>query len=74
MNSLLPIVGFVSFTSGGLIQLLVTVAIACVVIWGIIALVRWSGVVIPQPVWIILTCFVCIFLILLIAKAFGLVM
>lgn len=63
-----------SFSSGGLIQLLVFVAIASVVIWGIIALVKWSGIAIPPPVYIILVCFGCIGLILLIAKAFGLVM
>lgn len=59
-------------STASLIGLLIWVAIACVVIWGIIALIRWSGVTIPQPVWIILTCFICIALILLIAKLFGL--
>lgn len=73
MNTLLLATSFLG-SSGGLIQLLVFVAIACVVIWGIIALVKWSGIAIPQPVWIILTCFVCIFLIILIARAFGMVM
>lgn len=76
MNTLLLLAhsSSVSFGTGGLLQLLIWVAVACVVIWGIIALVRWSGITIPQPVWIILTCFVCIFLILLIAKFFGFVM
>lgn len=59
-------------STGALISLLIWVAIACVVIWAIIALVRWSGIPIPQPVWIILTAFVCIALILLIARLFGL--
>jgi len=58
-------------STGGLVGLLVYVAIAAVVVWGIIALVKWSGIVIPQPVYIILVCLACIFLILLIARAFG---
>lgn len=57
----------------GLIQLFVWIAIAALVVWGIVALVRWSGIPIPQPVWIILTVFIGIFLILLIAKFFGFV-
>lgn len=56
-----------------MLSLLIWVAIACVVIWAIIALVRWSGIPIPQPVWIILTAFLAIALILFIAKMFGLV-
>lgn len=60
--------------AGGIVNLLVLVAIVCVVVWAVIALVKWSGIAIPQPVWIILTAFVCIFLILLIARAFGMVM
>ena len=58
-------------STAGLIQLFIWVAIAALVIWGIIALVRWSGLPIPQPVWIILTVFIGIFLILLIARFFG---
>lgn len=59
-------------SSGSLINLLVYVAIAAIVIFAIIALIKWSGVVIPQPVYIILWAFVGIGLILLIAKFFGL--
>lgn len=58
-------------SSASLIGLLIWVAIAAVVIWAIIALVKWSGIPIPQPVWIILTAFVCIALIILIARLFG---
>jgi hypothetical protein len=58
---------------GGLIGLLIWVAIAAIVIWAIIALVRWSGVPIPQPVWIILTALCAIVAILFIARIFGLV-
>lgn len=71
MNALLLLATGLPST-GSLIGLLVWVAIAAVVIWGIVALVKWSGITIPQPVWIILTCFVCIALILLIARLFGL--
>jgi len=60
-------------STSGLVGLLIYVAIVAVVVWGIIALVKWSGITIPQPVYIILVCLVCIFLILLIARAFGLV-
>jgi hypothetical protein len=55
----------------GLISLLVIVAIAVVVIWAIIALIKWSGVAIPQPVYIVLGAFIAIGLILLIARAFN---
>ncbi len=73
MNTLaLALLASVPSTSG-LISLLVWVAIAAVVCWAIIALVKWSGVPIPQPVWIILAAFVAIFLILFIARMFGLV-
>lgn len=58
-------------STGGLIGLLVWVAIACIVGWAIILLIKWSGVPIPQPVWIILTAFIGIALILLIARFFG---
>lgn len=59
-------------SSGSLVGLLVWVAIACIVAWAIIALVKWSGIPIPQPVWIILTAFLGIALILFLARAFGL--
>lgn len=58
-------------STGSLIGLLVWVAIACIVVWAIIALVKWSGIPIPQPVWIILTAFIGIALILVIARFFG---
>lgn len=59
-------------STSSLIGLLVWVAIAAIVVWAIIALVKWSGVPIPQPVWIILTAFLGIVCILLIARLFGL--
>lgn len=59
-------------STGGLIGMLVWVAVAAIVVWAIIAPIKWSGIPIPQPVWIILTAFIGIALILLIARAFGL--
>lgn len=69
----LPILFAALPSTGAMLSLLIWVAVACVVIWAIIALVRWSGIPIPQPVWIILTAFLAIALILFIAKMFGLV-
>ncbi len=60
-------------STGSLIGLLIWVAIAAIVVWAIIALVKWSGIPIPQPVWIILTALLGIVLILFIARMFGLV-
>lgn len=54
-----------------LIGLLVWVAITCVVIWAIVALVRWSGIAIPKPVEIVFWAFLCIALIVLVARFFG---
>lgn len=45
---------------GGLLGLLLKVAIACIVIWAIYALLQWAGVTIPRPVQIILIALVCI--------------
>lgn len=70
MNPLLAVLALIPST-GGLLGLLVWVAIACIVAWAIIALVKSSGVPIPQPVWIVLTAFIGIALILLIARFFG---
>ena len=70
MNTLLITLAVLPST-GGLIGFLVWVAVAAIVIWAVIALVRWSGLPIPQPVIIIFTAFVGIFLILLMARALG---
>lgn len=61
-------------STGSLVGLIVWVAILCVVAWTIIALVKSSGIPIPAPVWIVLTALCAIFLILLIAKFFGLLL
>ena len=55
----------------GALGLLFQVAIACICIWGIIALVRWAGWVIPEPVRIIFMCLVAILLIIWLFKLFG---
>lgn len=73
MNSLLISLAQLHPSTSGLIGLLVWVAIACIVGWAIIALVKWSGIPIPQPVWILLAAFVGIALILIIARFFGFV-
>jgi len=68
--SIIPILAVLPSTTG-LVQLFIYIAIAALIIWGIIALVRWSGLPIPQPVWIILTVFVGIFCIIALARLFG---
>lgn len=71
MNALLLALALPS--TGSLVGIIVWVAILALVIWGIIALVRWSGLTIPQPVVIVFTVLVGIFLILLLARIFGFV-
>ncbi len=70
---MIPLLSVVSFTTSGLLGLLLWVAIACVVLWAIIALVRWSGIPIPEPVRIVLVALVCIALIILLFRAFGVI-
>ena len=60
-------------SASALVSLLIWVAIAAIVVWAIIALVRWSGLPIPQPVWIILSAILGIVAILFIARAFGII-
>ncbi len=52
----------ITFPSG-VIGLLFKIAIICVVVWGIYALLQWAGIAIPRPVQIILICVICIILI-----------
>lgn len=57
---------------GGIIGLLVKVAVFCIVVWVIFALMQWAatkGFVVPEPVKIILIAIVCIVLIIFIADA-----
>lgn len=58
----------------GLVGLLFKVAIACVVLWAIYALLQWAGITIPKPVWIIITALVCILLIYWVFQIFGALM
>jgi len=58
-------------STGGLVSLLIYVAIAVVVIAAIIALVKWSGITIPQPVVIVFWALLAIILIIWLAKFFG---
>jgi hypothetical protein len=52
-----------SLVGGGLVGLLIKVAVACVVIWAIWALLQWLEITIPRPVQIILIALGCILLI-----------
>ena len=73
MNTLAPIIAAVAAPSAGaLVSLLLYTAIAAIVVWAIIALVRWSGIPIPQPVWIILCALGGILAIIYLGKLFGL--
>jgi len=69
MNTLALLLAAPSTT--GLVQLLIYVAIAVVVIAAIIALVKWSGITIPQPVIIVFWALLAIILIIWLARAFG---
>jgi hypothetical protein len=49
---------------GGLEGLLFKVAVGCVIIWAIYALIQWMGWTIPRPVQIVfiaLACILCIY-------------
>lgn len=57
MNTLLAVL------SGGLLGDFEVFCIICIIIWGVYALLTWLGIVIPQPVRIILTVLGCIILV-----------
>jgi hypothetical membrane protein len=57
--------------SGGLVGLLLKIAILCVVVWAIFALLKWAGVTIPEPIRIILIALFCILAIYWIFELFG---
>jgi O-antigen ligase len=57
--------------SGGLLGLLLKVAIVCVVVWAIWQLLAWAGITIPRPVQIILIALLCILLIYWLFQIFG---
>ncbi len=56
---------------GGLLGLLLKVAIACVIIWAIYALLQWAGITIPRPIQIILIALICILVIYWLFEIFG---
>lgn len=56
---------------GGLLGLLLKVAVCCVVIWAIYALLQWAGITIPRPVQIIIIALVCILIIYWLFQIFG---
>ena len=58
-------------TAGGLIGLLIYVAVAVVVIWAIWQLIIWLEISIPRPVQIVFIALICIAGIILLARAFG---
>lgn len=68
--NLLLILG-AALVAGGLIGLLVKIAILCVVVWAIFALLQWAGITIPRPVQIILIALFCILAIYWIVELFG---
>ncbi len=67
MNLLFAIQNLSTFP---LLNIFIWVAIAAVIVWGIFALVKASGIPIPAPVRIVFIVLVCIFLILLLVKGF----
>lgn len=60
MNQLL--IATMAFTQGWL-GVFFKIAIACVLVWGVVALIRSTEIVIPQPVVIVFTVLFCILVI-----------
>lgn len=72
MNALLLLADAAGLPSvGALVHVFIILAIVALIVWGVIALIRYSGWVIPQPVWIVLTVLGGIFLIVFLARIFG---
>jgi len=59
-----------AIVAGGIVGLLIKVAVACVIIWAIYALLQWAGIVIPRPIQIILIALACILVIYWIYELF----
>lgn len=72
MNALLLPILASAIAPTSAVGIIVTVAIACVVIWAVVALIKSTGIAIPQPVWIVFVALCAIFGILLLARIFGL--
>lgn len=56
---------------GGLIAMLIHLAIFAVIIWGIWAILQWAGVTIPRPIQILLIVIVVIIVLLYLAQLAG---
>lgn len=67
MNALL----LAAISVDALVHFFIILAIICLVLWGVKALLAYMGVAIPQPVWIVLTVLGGILLIVWLAKLFG---
>lgn len=63
-----------ALATGGLLAILFKIAIICIIVWGVFALLTWAGVVIPQPIRIILICLGSILCIYWLFEAFGLLL
>lgn len=71
MKTLLALTQLVSHP---LLNAFVWLAIACLIVWGVIALIRSTGITIPAPVKIVVYVLGGIFLILLAVKLFETVL
>ncbi len=69
MNQLL-ILAALAFPAGAL-GILFKVAIACVIIWAIYALLQWAGIAIPRPIQIVFIALACILVIYWLFELFG---
>lgn len=58
-------------STGGLLGLLLYVAVALIVLWAIWALIKWSGIALPEPVRIIAIALLCIVAIVLLFRIVG---
>lgn len=71
MNPLLFLADAALPSIGALVHVFLVLAVVALIVWGIVALLRYAGWTIPQPVWIVLTVLGGIFLIILLARVFG---
>lgn len=60
-----------AFVWAGWQGILLKIAIACIVAWGIWQLIIWSGWTIPRPIVIIFTCLLCILVIYWLFELFN---
>lgn len=69
MTLIIPLLADIA--TGSLLGLLLKVAIVCVIIWAIYALLQWAGITIPRPVQIIFIALACILVIYWLFQIFG---